>query len=233
MRKVKIIGVILVAVLALGALASASASAAPEWFKGNPAVVVKAGEKVQFTGKAGAGVLEAEGGHGTVKCTGDTSKGEIEGPSTVEHVVVTDTGCVKGAKKCTSPGAGSGTIRTNDMTGVNIWLDHLHTKAGILFTPSVTVPFVTFTCQGEVEEEVTGELIGEAKPVSGMPANTGTLTFAQEKGTQRWLMNEETGVLHDLKAFGLVQSGVGGGEKVAETLVETVTYSIGASISLK
>jgi hypothetical protein len=233
MKTAKIIGVTIVAMFALSALVTASALAAPEWFKGSPEVVVKAGEKIPFTGKAGAGVLEAKGGLGTVKCTGDTSKGEIEGPSTVVNVVVTYTGCIKGAKKCTTGTEVAGTIKTNTVKGTNIWANAAKTIAGILFVPPAGSPFVTFTCEGEAKNEVTGELIGEADPLGGLPANTGTLTFAQEAGKQEWLKVEGAGAEHDLKAFSLVQSGLGGGPKTGEKLVETVTYTGGVLVSLK
>jgi hypothetical protein len=232
MRKAKVIGVALAAVFALSGIAAASASAAPEWFKGNPAVVVKEKEKIPFTGKAGAGVLEAKGGLGTVKCAGDTSKGEIEGPTTVVNVVVTYTGCTKGTKKCTSGTETAGTIKTNTVKGTNIFVNAGKTIAGILFTPPAGSPFVAFTCEGEAKNEVTGELIGEANPLKGTPANTGTLTFAQEAGKQEWLKVEGAGAEHDLKAFSLVQSGLGAGPKLTEKLVETVTYTGGVLVSL-
>jgi hypothetical protein len=233
MRKVKSIGVSLAAVFALSGIAAASASAAPEWFKGNPAVKVKAGEKIPFTGKAGASVLEEKGGLGMVKCAGDTSKGEIEGPLTVVNVEVTYTGCVKGAKKCTtSPPPQTGIIKTGKVKGTNIYLNAAKTIAGILFVPPAGAPFTTFTCEGEVPQEVRGELIGEANPLNGAPANTGTLTFAQEAGKQEWLKIEGVGAEHSLKVAGTVSAGLGGGPKVTEKLVETVTYTGGVLVSL-
>jgi hypothetical protein len=224
MTRAKIIALALAAVFALGALGAASASAAqPEWFKGE--AKLGASVKDRFTGIAGSGVLELKGGIGLMKCAKDTSTGEIEGPLKETKVFVTYVGCLKGAKKCTSAGRFAGEIKTNEVVGENIYLDAAHSKAGILFAPNVGFAFANFTCEGESAAEVTGGVIGEAKPLNAGDSNTGELIFAQEKGKQEWRQVAGAGGEIFLKAFGgLIQSGIGGGEKLTEKLVETVTF---------
>jgi hypothetical protein len=226
MRKVKIIGVTLVAVFALSALGAASASAVtPSWFKGG--TIIAQGTTDTFTGSAGAGVLEAKGGLGTVKCKSDTSAGQITGPWTETKIVVIYKECAKGAKPCTSAGQAAGTIKTNEVSGTNIYLDTLakgHTKAGIALKPTTGTVFVAFTCEGEVKNEVSGEVIGEALPLNaGTDKTEGTLTFVQAGGKQKWTQMEEAGTEKVLKAFSLIQSGIGGGP-ASEPLVETLKF---------
>jgi hypothetical protein len=224
MTQIKVVGLTIVAVLALSALGAASVSAAqPEWFKSG--AKLGASVKDPFTGAAGVGVLELAGGIGLMKCAKDTSAGEIEGPLKETKVFVTYAGCLKGAKKCTSAGRAAGEIKTNEIVGENIYLDAPHTQAGILLTPKVGTAFANFTCEGESAAEVTGGVIGEAKPLNSGDSNTGKLIFAQENGQQEWRQVAGTGGEIFLKAFGgLIKSGIGGGEKLTEKLVETMTF---------
>jgi len=66
MRKVKIIGAAIIAVVALSALASAMASAAEPEFKNFP---------LKFTSKSGKGTLQIKGGT-AIECEKDTNTGE-------------------------------------------------------------------------------------------------------------------------------------------------------------
>jgi hypothetical protein len=228
MTRLKLKGLVFVAVFALSALGAASASAAPEWFQGGERL--EPATKIPFTGAAGVSVLEARGGLFTVTCTKDTSKGDIDGPLKETKVTVTYTGCRKAAKKCTSAGQAAGVIVTSEVVGHNIYLDSAakgHTKAGILFAPKTGTAFAVFTCEGELSNEVPGEVIGEAAPLGGPESNTSTLTFAQEHGEQEWLEIEEAGAEHSLNGAGL-----GGGAKLTDKLVETVTYASGTKVEL-
>jgi hypothetical protein len=96
MQRLKILALSLMAVFALGAMASATASAEelpnflPLGTEANP---------VTFTDKSGAGTLETVGGK-VVKCTSDTSTGEVTAPRLGKFDVLF-LGCESSGIKCT------------------------------------------------------------------------------------------------------------------------------------
>jgi hypothetical protein len=135
----------LLAVFVLGAVASASASAAaPEFWHCPPKVggawmagckvtgtthekeVVPAGSKIKFESISEPSYLFANpAGTYQIRCGKDTVTGEITGPKAVSKVKVTFTECkgYKGAEECTvksiapSPVGVAGEIKTNELSG--------------------------------------------------------------------------------------------------------------------
>jgi hypothetical protein len=104
MRKLKVLGAAIIAVVALSAIASAMASAAlPEFLPGN------AGEK--FTGTSGSGTLEVPG-EGPIICSSDTVTGENTGATKKTALaLITFKGCkVFGIINAQSLGDAAGTI---------------------------------------------------------------------------------------------------------------------------
>src|ERR1700761_7755658 len=104
----RVMGLALVALFAIGAAASASASASL------PELVNKEGKEVvkkKFTGKAsGTSTFETKGGE-AVKCTGGTTVGEVTGlkTQTVENKFTKCTAAA-GLLKCKTSGAAAGEI---------------------------------------------------------------------------------------------------------------------------
>jgi hypothetical protein len=230
MRRVRWAAVAAVIALALGAAAALSAviasaaSSVPEWYKGGSPLGAKVKDTFKSTG--GAAVLEGSGSAGTISCTAETGTGEVEGPTSVKKVKLTYTGCTKGGTKCESAGEAEGTVKTNTLEGQNIYLNTAHTIAGQQLKPSGTL-FAKIKCGAEFETEVNGELIGEAAPLrsaTNEDSTAGKLTFAQAAGVQKWQKVEEAGSNIFLTAFGFVESGVGGGPKLSEPDVESITF---------
>jgi hypothetical protein len=139
MRRRTKMGLWIVAVCAMGAVAAASASAAaPEIgrckkvvkgsgkYSSAACTTLKAGgeyewaagaEKGKFTTKGGIAILEQKGG-AAVACKTEASGGEYTGPKTVGGVVVTFTGCESGGIKCKTAGSAEGELVTKPLEGV-------------------------------------------------------------------------------------------------------------------
>lgn len=120
MQRVKILGLAFMAVLALSAVVSASASAAkpeflPEGTEANP---------ITFSNKGGAGTLETKGGS-KVSCTSTESSGSITSLKLGKFDVLF-LGCTTAGKKCTG---------LNDKTAGSILvLGTVHLWYGLLKT---------------------------------------------------------------------------------------------------
>jgi hypothetical protein len=184
MQRLKPIVVALVAIAAMSAVASATASAALPQFKW-------AGTKKGFTStQEGSGTLESTSSLAPkVSCTGGTSSGEVEGVSpskNVTNVIVKFTGCTASGGKCGTATAASGEITTVKLVGV---LGYINTKStpkevGLLLHPKEGTKFTSFKCEGNsFTNNVTGEVIGKMTPVNEATTHF-KLTFTQTKGVQ-------------------------------------------------
>jgi hypothetical protein len=162
MRKLKVFGAAIIVVVALSAIASATASAAlPEFLPGN------AGEP--FTGKSGSGTLEVPG-EGPIVCKEDTVTGEIVGTTHKEALaLITFKGCsVFGFIEAKSLGDAANTI-----------LVHAELKLCIISeTPTLEVGVLTKVLP--VHIEVAGKLIVvEGDQVAKItPINTKTAKYS-------------------------------------------------------
>jgi len=214
--------VAVIAVCAIGAVASASASAAaPEfvhcvaqaggkWMAGCKAagtefekVAVPAGSKVKFTDKEGVSHLNGLGT--TVTCQKDTSSGEITGPKTVTNVKVTFEECKgkKGTEECPVNG---GTITTETLSGElgKVAVAEAASGVGEDLKPPTGKAFVKLEGTCIVTTSVTGSVIGEVKPVGGPPSTKGEVNFecSSVGGRTQKIQKFETGVKDTLSAFG-------------------------------
>jgi hypothetical protein len=211
MKRIRIIGLAIVAALAISALASASAFAAlPEWFKGGKVIAAA----VKVTGTGGAGTLETIGGK-KVTCTSDSSEGEITPPKNAANVVVTYKGCESAGVKCNTAGKAAGEVVTNKVGGELVYVDAGKTKVGLLLKPATGTEFAKFECTAFVKVTVTGEVIGQAKPLN-IEQNTGELVFKQTKGVQEFRQIEGAGATHHLTSFG---------EESAIEVTENLTFA--------
>ncbi len=177
MKRMRLIGLALVALFAMGALASASASAAlPEF---SPA------KGVTLTGTSGKAVLETLGGGTKVECSGGSSGGEITGEKTVSKVKITFTGCKSAGFACTSGSDPSGTLLTNELTGTLGYISKANKEVGILFKPTTGKEFIEFNCVGGiVKVKVLGLLICPITPVN-LVVKEYTLKCEQKEGDQK------------------------------------------------
>jgi hypothetical protein len=226
MKRIKLLGLALVAVSAISAAAAAAASAAqPSFFQGG--VPIAETKKIAFTSvnaKATGEVptLETVGGK-KVTCTSSTSKGEISGPTHVKTVVVTYKGCKSSGFACNTEGAAAEEIKTSTVEGVTAYVDAGHTKASIRFKPASGEIFAKFKCS-LISVEVRGETFGEARPLNGVQSTSGELLFEQEKGKQKIRAEDEKAANIHLTTFG-EESGIGGGATNAPPLKENVTFA--------
>jgi hypothetical protein len=154
-------------------------------------VSVPSGSKITFTDKEGVSnfyATNSTGGAVVFTCTGDTSKGEITGPTTTAKVTVTFTGCTakeeaKAACSANSKGEPAGTIKTNGLRDTlgTVAKAEATSEVGEALEPEGTEGFVTLeaTCIAITKAQVSGSVIGEVKPINVMAA-AGELIFECE-----------------------------------------------------
>jgi hypothetical protein len=220
MKRIRIIGLALVAVLALSAVVASAASAAlPEF--------VASKFPVKFTLTSGAGLLETVGGR-QVKCTSDSGSGEILNAKETKNTVVKFKGCTAkgpfGTLECQS-GSTKGEIVTKKVKGLLVYDNKAEKKAAILGEGEETGAFFAeFTCTGVLVEEkmkVKGNALGLITPVNtkstllkisatmskGKPTDLAYETDAGVKGTAKTETKGEGS-----EAFGYEESGLEGTE---------------------
>jgi hypothetical protein len=210
MRQIKLIGLAMAAVLALGVAVTALASAAlPEFDGPFPTHFVAT--------QLGAGELNTVGGR-DIKCSGGSALGFIDGP---KDVLVSGgiiyKGCEStkfGGKKCQNT-ATEGEIKTNPLLGLLGYVTK--PNVGLLFEPSGAANFATFKCKTILTEEslsVRGTVIC---PLSAVNTKTEkfVLTCKQTKGVQEPLSFEGAATKDTLETegsglenFAFEQSGV-------------------------
>jgi len=192
MKRIRVIGVCLIAAFAISAVASSVATAAPEFYA-KTAVGTTAGP-IAFSGTLGAAFLEGKGGT-KITCTAGSAAGEATSATKTENNTTTFTGCATGGFPCHSAGQAEGTIQTENLAGS---LGAVGSKKdGIrLYNQSTGKggTLAAFACAGgTVNVVVTGSVIGELTGASGLtvaegklPSATQDLTFAETKGIQKY-----------------------------------------------
>jgi hypothetical protein len=186
MRRIKIMGLCLVAVFAMTAVAVSSASAAPSFFEcakvaaGTGKFTNKTcstegtgktakyelkegvGKGKEFKGKGGAATLHTPAVGGEVKCKSFKDKGLVATPTTESKVISEFKTCESLKKKCVSPGAKAGTIITKNLKGVLGYITKSPLSVGVALSPETGTVLAEFNCEG-LEIETTGSVIGEQK----------------------------------------------------------------------
>jgi hypothetical protein len=176
MSRIRIIGLALVAVFAMSAVAVSSASAAKPFFTV---------EKVKFSSKGGSAVLSAAGNE--VKCESSENKGATVGAGPeakkVEKVTVVFKGCKKGAENCQS-GTTAGEIKTGVLAGVLGYNKggKATPSVGLQLTPGSGEKFVKFKCGG-LSVEVSGCAQGKVEPLNTL-STEGKLLYSKPNLTE-------------------------------------------------
>jgi hypothetical protein len=177
MRRIKIMGLCLVAVCAMSVAVVSSASAAPEYFsKGK--VITKA---VSTTNKS----LESPTLLGGVKifCVSDVGKGKIAPPNITEKTKITYSGCEGGiggaAVPCQTSAAKKGVISTENLGGELVMASEVESGTQVVANRlhGEKAPAhlqAKFSC-GALKVEVKGEILALVHPVS-VEAKTGEST---------------------------------------------------------
>ncbi len=206
MRKIKVLGAAIVAVVALSALAAATSSAAlPEFLPGN------AGEK--FTGKSGAGTLEVPP-EGPIVCAKDTVTGENTGATKKTALAIIDfTGCkVFGIVNAQSLGDPAGTI----LVHVELELCYINkaTKEVGVLTEVLPVHIEVF---GKLLL-IKGDQVAKITPV-GKSTKEFKLTYEQSKGKAK-----PAGCEGKTEEYLTIINEEGAGKPSGEQTTEETTY---------
>jgi hypothetical protein len=196
MKRIRITGLCLVAIVAMSFAASSASAAGPVFY--TKAAIGETAGPVKFTATIGAAFLEGQKSKTKISCTdtaggGSGAVGEATGDKITENNVTTFTGCETNSLKCES-GATEGVIVT-------------HVLKGFLGGISATLPGVrlysqsegrggklaNFECGGGIAKvEVTGSVIGSLSgaagttPAKGKFAASQKLTFAEAAGLQKY-----------------------------------------------
>lgn len=176
MKRMRVMGVCLVAVLAVGAATATVASALPEFTGPFPKT---------FTSTSKASLFETVGGTKT-KCTADTNTGAITGPQSGE-IQIMFTGCKLGKTPCNTPGAAPGTIVTNMLSMTIGYINKAKKVVGAdLVEP--TSGFLAYGCGPLIFVRVQGSVIGRITPINKLvtPSEVFKLKFAQALGAQKY-----------------------------------------------
>jgi hypothetical protein len=194
MKRIRMIGLALVAVFAMSVVASSVASAAQPVFYTKAAVGTTAAN-VPFTGVVGAALLEGKGGV-KIKCVdiGSQASGEVTGATETENNVTKFTECTTSELPCKSTGQAEGIIVTNVLKGVlgNVTATipgmRLYSQSG-----GKGAELAAFSCAGgAIPVVVKGSVIGSLSggsgttPAAGKFAASDKLVFAETKGVQKY-----------------------------------------------
>jgi hypothetical protein len=192
-RKLKLLGVVCVALFAFGGVAAGNALGATE-FEPTDGL----GFPVPFTSTSGAGELISS--IATVHCTSDTNLGSATG-ATAGKVRVRFKGCTGpfGAS-CKGGGGGTGEIVTVPLKTKLV--DLAGSKFGVLLEPETGTEFVSVECLG-ITIKVTGAIIGQiTSPPKGTIASSYTLKFAESGGKQEFKKIVGSETEYELRANG-------------------------------
>jgi hypothetical protein len=244
MKRIKIIGLALVAVFAISAVAAASASAEPEFKPKNSAFPVKFSSS-STTNKT---KLETEAGR-KVECTGLNSSGELTAARKAGSIVVHFTKCkaILGGltPACKTTGAAAEEIITKTLAAKPVFIEGktaAKEERGLDVEPATAGgAFAEFECAGTTLVVKNGtaaknSVIGRIPAAFvGKQSKTAEINFEQLKGVQKPKEYEEpAGTKHE--DF-LETEGIGGlapfaREKSAEEAKETITYAGGEEVEL-
>jgi hypothetical protein len=211
MRQIRIASLCLVVAFAFGAVAATSAMAtAPEYgrclkkakaegkgYTANKCTVAAEGTKAKYEWVPGAGKtkFETKGGIGIlssvngqhVECQTESSTGEFFEGNNKEagNMTIKFNECESLSEPCTSPGAKSGELITNDVEALVGWENKAKKKTDIELHPAKSVTsgeFIEFECIGLVVK-VKGAVLVPVKN-DGMETSE-TLKFVAKAGKQK------------------------------------------------
>jgi len=176
MKRMRVMGLCLVAVFAVGAATAASASALPEFTGPFPKA---------FTSTSKASLFETVGANKT-KCSADTNSGAITGPQSGEIKIVF-TGCKLGKTPCNTLGVPPGTIATSLLSMRIGYINKAKKEVGADLVEPAGLPILEYGCGSSVFVHVVGSVIGRITPINKLvtPSGVFKLKFAQALGVQK------------------------------------------------
>jgi hypothetical protein len=240
MKRIRIVGLCLIATFAISIVASSVASAAQPVFYTKAVVGESAAGVVPFKGTLGAAFLEGKSGT-KITCTGGTATGEVTGPTTTENNVTKFTGCETSGFKCNSAGAVEGEIVTAVLKGTlgNVTA----TLPAVRLFPQVAGrggELAAFACaSGAVPVKVKGSVIGSLSGASGTTAVAGKigptqkLSFAEAAGVQKYtkfLVGQGEAGEEQLESSVSGNPYEKSGQSVVATLTSIPAYNLGVTL---
>jgi hypothetical protein len=239
MKRIRIVGLCLIAAFAISIVASSVASAAQPVFYTKAVIGGTAPSVVPITGTLGAAFLEGKSGT-KITCTGGTATGEVTGPTTTKNNVTKFTGCETGGFKCES-GATEGEIVTKVLEGTlgNVTA----TMAAVRLFPEATgrgTELAAFSCAGgAVPVKVKGSVIGSLSGSSGKTVAEGKfgasqkLSFTESLGIQKYskfLVGEGEAGTEQLESSVSGGAYEKSGQSVVVTLKSVPAYNLGNTL---
>jgi hypothetical protein len=230
MKRIRILGLAVLAVFALGAITAAGASAAEPAFyecakeaggkyekgcgkeggKGGYVLREGIGKKHTFKGKGGKATLHTAAVKGEVSCAGFKDEGTLTSPTTENKVVSIFSKCTSLGKNCNSPGQKSGTIKTNDLEGELGYISKSGPIVGVDLKAEGGGTLAEFECEGLVSIVVTGSVIGEQKGDINKFSKTSEAIFevvAEEQKYRKFETGPEDILLSEINGNGPFPSG--------------------------
>ncbi len=168
MRRIKLFGFAITAVLAFTAVIASTAAAKPEFLdnvKGNT-----------FTGKGGAGAIEVLGGGLKIACTEDTFSGEITGNEEGTISKLDFKGCTALGFKANSLGDAEGTILADGIPFKLCYINEATKDVGI-YLEKINVHEEVPALVGTLIN-LTGSIIALIEPINKL-TTTGTIKLTQ------------------------------------------------------
>ncbi len=190
----------LLAVVSLGALAVASASAAlPELVNSRGEALVK--RHITSTHKAGTPIVLETVSHTALVCSGISDVGEVSGRKRLVNVAATFTGCEEPSLKyeCKTSGAHAGELRTTTLEGELGYVSKEAKTVGLELWPSSRKPGERekhefnqalvgpeFYCGSLGKNEIKGAVVGQMAPTNTLitPPATLAASYVQIRGAQ-------------------------------------------------
>jgi len=208
MKRIRILGLCLVAVFIASAVLAAASSATLPTFNGP--------FPKPFTSKSKEVRIETVG-KTTVTCKASTDAGKVTGPKAAV-IKLRFTGCEARSAPCSN--AGPGEVLTSTMSGTLGYISRAARQVGFDFVfPGAAI--ASFTC-GNLRVSIVGSIIGRILPVDKKvnPPTPFTLAFVQAAGKQKFTKLEGG-------AVDVLKSSVNGGalEESGLSCIDSVTFA--------
>jgi hypothetical protein len=157
MKRTTIMGLCLVAALALSALGAASAQSMQHAIHG------------PIHTDSSSGIQTFSTSQGTVECKASTDIGEITS-ATSDTEVITFQACETFSKACNSAGQSPGTIVTNLLATELGWISKANNEVGVDFKPQAGTYLMEFECPGspQITFKIKGSVIAHVTPLNTM-----------------------------------------------------------------
>jgi hypothetical protein len=247
MKRIRIMGLALVAVVAMSVAASSASAAGPVFYT-KAELGSTAPSKIAFTATIGAAFLEGQKSKSKISCSdtagsGASAVGETVAAKLTENNVTTFTGCKSGELPCTSTGEPTEHIKTFALKGF-LGDVALGKTAGVrLYSQSEGRggKLAEFECgAGIVKVVVTGSVIGALSGSSGKVVSEGKfsttqkLTFAEAGGLQKYKIfaagTGEVGEKEEQLTSTINGSPENGGQSVIATIKAAGNNNLGNTL---